>query len=373
MGCGASVVPESHKNIQERLTRVKTNGDKAKKILLLGAGECGKSTILKQMKILHPERDGAFTSAELVGYRNLIVSNTIASIQTLIKACEDLDIPFTTANADPICARIKALDTETVTNFECKEDIKIMWADDGIREAKRREKEFHLLDSAPYFLREIDRTFSDDYEITQQDILRSRITTTGIIESRFTKDYLTFTMYDVGGQRGERKRWIHSFDDVTAIMFIASLSEYDQVLAEDRNINRLDESLNLFESIANLPWFDRSAIFLFLNKKDLFAEKIKHEPIGDHHPDYHDWQYDTGEAPKPWAKGEHKQNYTEGVKFITDLYRDRLDWDGQLQLGRQMYPFETDATATDNVEKIWKATKHAILTKKISDSPLQMC
>src|SRR3954467_7976686 len=80
---------------------------------------------------------------------------------------------------------------------------------------------------------------------------------------------LLFRMYDVGGQRGERKKWIHCFENVTAIMFIASLSEYDQVLAEDRSRNRLKESLDLFEGIINLPWFNDAPIILFLNKDDL--------------------------------------------------------------------------------------------------------
>ena len=78
--------------------------------------------------------------------------------------------------------------------------------------------------------------------------------------------------------------------------------------------------------------------------------------------------------PKEWTKGADAQNYAEGVKFITDFYKDRLDWDAVGGVAtRQLYHFETDATATDNVRNIWLATKHAILTKKLTDSPLQMC
>lgn len=40
-------------------------------------------------------------------------------------------------------------------------------------------------------------------------------------------------MFDVGGQRSERKKWIHCFEDVTAIIFCVAMSEYDQVLHED--------------------------------------------------------------------------------------------------------------------------------------------
>lgn len=40
-------------------------------------------------------------------------------------------------------------------------------------------------------------------------------------------------LFDVGGQRSERKKWIHCFEDVTAIIFCVAMSEYDQVLHED--------------------------------------------------------------------------------------------------------------------------------------------
>lgn len=42
-------------------------------------------------------------------------------------------------------------------------------------------------------------------------------------------------MVDVGGQRSERRKWIHCFENVTSIMFLVALSEYDQVLVESDN------------------------------------------------------------------------------------------------------------------------------------------
>ena len=87
-------------------------------------------------------------------------------------------------------------------------------------------------------------------------------------------------MFDcAGGQRGERKKWIHCFDGVTAIMFIASLNEYDQVLAEDRTRNRLKESLDLFEGIINLPWFKEAPIILFLVSAQKKVYIITHSSI----------------------------------------------------------------------------------------------
>ena len=45
-----------------------------------------------------------------------------------------------------------------------------------------------------------------------------------------------YRLCDIGGQRSERKKWIHCFEGVTAIIFLVALSEYDLCLAEDQEI-----------------------------------------------------------------------------------------------------------------------------------------
>jgi hypothetical protein len=55
----------------------------------------------------------------------------------------------------------------------------------------------------------------------------------GIVETDFVHKGLHFRMVDVGGQRNERKKWIHCFQDVTAIIFVVAMSEYDLKLEED--------------------------------------------------------------------------------------------------------------------------------------------
>ena len=85
------------------------------------------------------------------------------------------------------------------------------------------------------YLTSIDRISSGDYVPTEQDVLRARVPTTGIVEYTFLIENITFRMVDVGGQRSERRKWIHCFENVTSIMFLAALSEYDQVLAESDN------------------------------------------------------------------------------------------------------------------------------------------
>ncbi|KAM3589578.1 Guanine nucleotide-binding protein alpha-2 subunit [Umbelopsis sp. WA50703] len=93
-------------------------------------------------------------------------------------------------------------------------------------------------------------------------------------------------MFDVGGQRSERKKWIHCFESVTSIIFCVALSEYDQVLLEASGQNRMLESLVLFESVINSRWFLRSSIIFFLNKVDVFKVKIARIPLERYFNDY---------------------------------------------------------------------------------------
>lgn len=119
-----------------------------------------------------------------------------------------------------------------------------------------------------------------------QDVLRSRVKTTGITETTFIIGDLTYRMFDVGGQRSERKKWIHCFENVTTILFLVAISEYDQLLFEDETVNRMQEALTLFDSICNSRWFTKTSIILFLNKIDRFKEKLPVSPMKNYFPDY---------------------------------------------------------------------------------------
>jgi hypothetical protein len=88
----------------------------------------------------------------------------------------------------------------------------------------------------PYsFFEDIERLFERNYLPTDQDILRTRLRTTGISETLFELGNFTYRMFDVGGQRSERKKWIHVFDNVQVVLFLAAISGYDQALVEDRS------------------------------------------------------------------------------------------------------------------------------------------
>jgi guanine nucleotide-binding protein G(o) subunit alpha len=120
------------------------------------------------------------------------------------------------------------LDTEPFTP-ELFAALKRLWADSGVQICFERGNEYQINDSAKYFLDKMDEVNKPGFNPSDQDILRTRVRTTGIIEINFTLKGMNFRVFDVGGQRSERKKWIHCFEDVTAIIFIVALSEYDQV------------------------------------------------------------------------------------------------------------------------------------------------
>jgi len=132
----------------------------------------------------------------------------------------------------------------------------------------------------------LDRLSDPKYVPTVDDILRVRTKTTGVHEVCFSVAEFNFRMVDVGGQRSERRKWIHCFQGVTAVIFFVAMSEYNQYLIEDPTVNRMHESIALFEEIVNSRWFEKSSIILFLNKSDLFQEKIQRVDMKCLFPDY---------------------------------------------------------------------------------------
>lgn len=225
-----------------------------------------------------------------------------------------------------------------------------LWKDPAVQLCYSRGREFQLNDSAKYFLDDLERICAYDYKPTQQDVLHSRIKTTGIIETEFKcKDYI-FKMYDVGGQRSERKKWIHCFEDVTAVIFCAALSGYAAVLAEDDEMNRMHESMVLFDSICNNKWFAKTSLVLFLNKKDLFKEMISNNPLNMCFPEY-----------------EGRNSYEEASAYIKNQY-EMLN--KHLEGQREIYSHFTCATDTSHLEVIFDCVSDVVLKNFMNDCGL---
>jgi len=335
---------KQNKEINIMLRDEKKRLESEVKLLLLGAGESGKSTVAKQMKIIHLK---GFTKEECLTYKSIINNNVIGSMKVLIHAANERQIKITNKALADKFVNDPSYFTGNVT-LAIANDVKTLWKDEGILKAYERQNEFQLNDSAKYYFESIDRLAVEDYIPTEQDVLRSRAKTTGIIETEFIVEKTHFKMVDVGGQRSERKKWMHCFQDVTAVIFCVALSEYDLTLYEDDETNRMHESLKLFREICNSRWFIDTSMILFLNKRDLFSEKIKRVDLKVAFPEY------TG--------GLH---YDSAVAYIKDKFMQQND-----NPKKHIYVHLTCATDTNNIEVVFSAIKDILLRKVLDESGL---
>lgn len=326
-------------------------GSKALKVLLLGSGDSGKSTILQQLKILH---QNGFSQEELMEYKPFIFDNIVESARSLARARLSLKVPLEPES------QLTEEDLQSISDFNVPgskmsglpldfgSNLSRIWrlpSTQALMNSERRS-EFYMMDNAPYFLDCLYRFCQPDFKPTVSDVLRARKKTSGIFDTIVELDNsLRLHIYDVGGQRSDRKKWIHCFDNVTAIIFCVSLSEYDQTLQEDKTQNRLEESFVLFDSVVNSRWFARTSVILFLNKVDVFAEKLRRVPLENYYSDF------AGGA-----------DVNRGAKYI--LWR-------FLQFNRSnlsIYPHVTQATDTSNIKMVFAAIKETILENSLKAS-----
>ncbi|KAG8978314.1 hypothetical protein FRB90_008447, partial [Tulasnella sp. 427] len=125
----------------------------------------------------------------------------------------------------------------------------------------------------------LDRVAGRRYIPTDDDILRARLKTLGASEHSFTmtngpEKGTTWKIYDVGGSRTQRPTWAPFFDEVDTILCLAPISAFDQVLSEDRRVNRLEDSINLWIELCSNKILAKVPLILFLNKCDLLKAKL---------------------------------------------------------------------------------------------------
>ncbi|KAF6008740.1 hypothetical protein HII13_003576 [Brettanomyces bruxellensis] len=434
MGCTTSVEvmdddPEymdmmQNSQVEKILKASKQKKKNQIKLLLLGAGESGKSTVLKQMRLLHKN---GFSEQEKLQYKNIIWADMIGSMQTLIIQARKLGIrlncddpasdlyPYkrkvleykplegvdtsaaggmsflknfvikysensahkrrlrstgkvntgweeteesgdmeTIGSATPnkenytkiseeedagdgdaqtlLKDYMEELNGTTTVNgsihkkprrirkyskYEIAEAINKLWEnDEGIKKCFDKSNLFQIEGSAPYFFEKSIEYASEDYRCTDEDILKGRIKTTGITETNFNINGIKFQILDAGGQRSERKKWMHCFQDITCTCFVLAVSEYDEVLFEDERVNRMHEAIMLFESLCNSRWFANTPFILFLNKVDLLKDKVRRSPLRKYFPDYKGKSNDVEDVLQYFEKLFLSLNHTNKPIYV---------------------------------------------------------
>lgn len=241
------------------------------KFCLLGTGDSGKSTLFKQMRINYV-RD--YSPASLQEENRRIIRSFISSFGILAKAILTVNQTLGSKELDEFFVNTIQDQENRVLTDEIVDFISSVWKSQYAQDLWPNRGNFQIPDSLEYFSNNLERLSDPDYEPTEKDYLLCRIATSGVTQQTFVYKEVTMTVVDVGGQRNERKKWMIAFDGAQGIFYVASISEFDQRLYEDNSILRFEESINQFRKTATSFWFREAAIILFLNKEDIFNEKI---------------------------------------------------------------------------------------------------
>jgi GTPase SAR1 family protein len=329
------------RSIDNQLDEERGRREKEVQTLILGGPGVGKSTFIKQFRLHFGD---SFPPTERRTFHDQILQNVAISLVHLIEHMDQMGLKFANPQiqqlsttfrrkharvslvtllkkfkeadekAEKICPattraeltkRMSALDIykPEVPNID---DMHTLWADPAIQMCFERRHKFEsdkLAHSAEYFLLHIGRICSKDYLASVQDILYIRWPTLGVEEHKFLVDNLLFRLIDVAGQRSLRKKWIHFFDEVTAVAFFVSLTGFDEFLETDPDLNSMQDSLQAFQEVSHSQFLDKTDFILFFNKKDLFSSKLKTTSISVCFPEY------TG-----------AQNVESSLRYIKDQF-----------------------------------------------------
>jgi GTPase SAR1 family protein len=307
--------------------------------VLLGGGECGKTTLFKQIQILHGT---GFEESTKQGWVDAIQGCVRRAVKQI---CAGIENSSTYSLSEENKERASKFSGPGTYDAACAEDVMAIMADPGVKDfLKDPETSLDLDDNAHFFLAKADKIGEPSYLPTDEDILKVRDPTRTIETLDFKFNKAHFRVIDVGGQRMERPKW-NLTGEITAVIFVCALTEYNQVLREDIKQNRLKESLNLFDIACNRRYPDKP-IILFLNKVDLFVEKIKEVDLKVCFPTY---------------KGGC--NYDEALEYIRFRFRNvRKDKARELEI------HETTATDSKNAKVVFDAVFDIVEKQNLNDS-----
>lgn len=296
--------------VEEQLRKMNAREDNESKILLLGASLSGKSTLFKSMKLLF---EGGYAKDEKAVYKDIISANITLSVREVLRATDKMELSLDQTLSSHAQMFLEQPDTGFAHATYLSKDIgwavELFWADNGFQHCYRRSREYQLDDNFAYYCQNIRRIAHKDYIPTQEDILRSRIKSTGITETRFFLNAGKFwRAYDVGGARSERKKWIHVFDNVDTIFFTVDITSFDKVLIENEDVNRMQEELTLFDSIVNSLWFQNTKVILLFTKVACLSSQLRENWLRTYFPDF-----------------EGENTFEDVVQYITERFRE-LKW-----------------------------------------------
>eukprot|EP01083_Nonionella_stella_P005145 14948_1 len=327
------VLSKANKDIEAKLKEEQQDKTRSFNMLLLGAGGSGKTTVFKQMDKLYNDID----EKQLEAAKEDIYRNILQDIYDMSKYNIKLNSTATTdeyrlANDETvdICHRISTWpnhfileSARTLLHRELAEEISKLWHDKAMKHTWEKRRNSHIMDNTPYFLDKVlemvhnPKTNDAPYKCTFNDYVRVRDQTTGII----VKDFYAktefgeykFSVTDVGGQRAERRKWMRLFDNISVVVYIMSLSAYDQCLYEDNTRKCWDETLELFGKTSHEAVFDTTDWVVFFNKVDIFETKILKIPFTEYQPNFNPNDAHNSKKVKEFIRDAFTHRFYEGL------------------------------------------------------------
>eukprot|EP01083_Nonionella_stella_P007693 22138_1 len=396
---GTNEEREINQQINSRMRTEKKEHATSHRILLLGPGDSGKTTILKQMRRIH---SGTIPEDTIDSYSNYIRSKVISYIKILCKESLRLKIALDTSkHTDIESSRQHILDLSPPCDIDTVllNHMKALWANKGIQDTLSQREKFQIPDNVSYFFdQRLDDIASEDYTPSFDDYLRIRMRTTGFNEESF-KTYFssdgtshiqghakiksanntpkaaeykdleldtaydntkkpkgvehTFVFMDVGGQRAERKKWMNMLqDDIESVVYVIAISEYDLMCFEDSSTLRLTEALNLFETVLEKGFMKGKTVTLFFNKYDLLLKKLadmSKTTIKDH---YHTFPDDRD-----------PRNPEDVCNFVYELFAERFE---RVEKSTTMPHYhKTSALDTDQIQNVMSDIQSDLIRRQL--------
>ncbi|ODV89426.1 hypothetical protein CANCADRAFT_32687 [Tortispora caseinolytica NRRL Y-17796] len=329
------------------------------------------------MRLLHTT---GFNDHERLRYKLVIYENLVASTLKIIDALNRHRIPFTNdvkvqstsflALNDGDTKSLTALTAEaaakdlldgkypyTNTHKDLPRSLyvalRLISGDAAVQTVLDKYYSYGITDNIVYFYRNLERIFATSYVPTNSDILHARAPTSGIHETIFeptkSTNHMTYRMIDVGGQRSERRKWIHSFEGVDLLLFIANAAGYNQIIEEDNSTNQMEEAFMIYRQIINSHWFSGKPVIIFLNKMDLLRTNLNRDSFTAAFPSFEQFA----------LKSSKKRLIDQILAFYTKRFLD-------ISPSRDaVYVHETTAIDTELIKKTMMSVDDIIIQQSL--------
>eukprot|EP00475_Leptophrys_vorax_P028412 TRINITY_DN4106_c0_g1_i4.p1 TRINITY_DN4106_c0_g1~~TRINITY_DN4106_c0_g1_i4.p1 ORF type:complete len:665 (-),score=148.18 TRINITY_DN4106_c0_g1_i4:169-2163(-) len=291
---------------------------KLAQIVLLGAGESGKSTIFRQVNYLFNGKDLAEKTrlwihlAIIPHIHALIQENAKLSSQTT--GSEEFVLsPRSKEIANYVLKKVSPEKEMKATDAKLIEDL---WSDPAFKLTFEKRTNFCIFDTVSYFLDNISLIASPNYIPTTLDCLRVYVRTTGNSRAEIQAQEvgLRFHLWDTGGQRSERRKWKGLANGMSGVIYVISTSQFDETCFEVDGISKLTDALELFEHTMSSLIPQKTPTFVLFNKKDQLQEMYSQGILKNYFPDFKGDTFEDACAyfknlfTSKLAAGESRQN-----------------------------------------------------------------